>query len=80
MKDKEGREYKVIEHIIVKNYWEYYVLDRDKQDKNYMFCYVLGFASEFGYVDYLEIKPYIISETKDLLEVMPPPNFTWAAA
>jgi hypothetical protein len=77
MVSQAGTEYKVREHIIVKNFWEYYVLSRDKDDKNLMYCYVLGFENEFGYVDYAEIKPYIISETRDLTELMPAPNYKW---
>jgi hypothetical protein len=54
----------VIEHIIIRNLWEYYVL---------------GFESEFGDVSMEEIKPHVISRCKGrkLEEVMPAPGWSW---
>lgn len=68
---------KVIEHIILKNFWEYYVCENEFNEGDIKQCYVLGFENELGDVDLNEIKPYIISRTKNLNEVMSAPNFSW---
>lgn len=67
----------VTEHIISKNFWEFYLI----KDKNYTgdikLAYVLGFENELGPISLDEIRPFIISRTKKLDEVMPPPNSEW---
>lgn len=68
---------KVLEHIILRNLWEYYVLDDENNTNDVKFCYVLGFENEFGDVPMEEIKPYIITRTKDLEDVMPAPGYRW---
>lgn len=66
----------VTEHIIIKNFWEYFVTD-DKQGEDTVRCLVLGFETEIGDVYLPEIKPYIISRTKNFDEVMPAPGWEW---
>lgn len=66
----------VVKHIILKNGWEYFVTD-DKHDEETVRCIVMGFEIEHGDVWLPEIKPYIISETTDLNEVMPVPGWQW---
>lgn len=70
----------VVEHIILKNFWEYYVIKRGRPNsKNKIrFCYVLGVEAEFGDVDLAEVEPYIMTRTSNLDEVMPPPGWSWA--
>ena len=74
----------VVEHIILRNMWEYYVLanDRDQQqaDPDIVYALVMGFNDEIGAVSVSEIKPYIISRTTDLSEIMPADGYEWADA
>ena len=67
----------VREHIIIKNFWEYYVLDQLPSDSEVQYCYVMGIEGEFGDVWISEIEPYIITRTENLDEVMPPIDFEW---
>jgi hypothetical protein len=70
-----GREYQVKEHIILRNMWEYYVLDEIETDVIY--CLVMGLEQEMGDVFLPEIKPYIVSRTCDLLDVAPAYGYSW---
>jgi hypothetical protein len=73
-----GTKLKVVEHIIIKNFWEYYLTDRPAEnDGDIREALVIGFETELGDVSLQEIKPYIIARTKKITEVMPPPNWTW---
>lgn len=67
----------VVRHVILKNFWEYYVTDRDCGNVDLVEALVIGFETEIGDVYLPEIRPYIISETRDLNEVMPAPNWEW---
>lgn len=78
MKNEDGQELTVTEHIILKNFWEYYVLKRGKEPNRIRFCLVMGVETEMGDVDMEEIRPYVMTRTKDLSEVMPPPGWSWA--
>jgi len=66
----------IVEHIIIKNLWEYYVTT-DRHSDDIVRCLVMGFETELGDVSMEEIKPYIITRTSDLDEVMPAPGFEW---
>lgn len=78
MVDEHGNKVQVIEHIILKNFWEYYVLKAHTNRKNVKLCFVLGDENEMGDVDMNEIAPYIISRTTNLEEVMPATGWRWA--
>jgi len=72
---------KVIKHIILKNFWEYYIVD-DKEmefekDSDIQYAYAIGHAQEFGTISLKELKPYIISETTNLNGVAPAPKWKW---
>jgi len=69
----------VVEHIILQNMWEYYILktDLDEDDDTYKTALVMGDCDEIGGVYMPEIEPYIMSRTTDLREVLPPPNWEW---
>ena len=69
----------VVEHIILKNMWEYYILktDLDEDGDKYKTALVVGDYTEIGGVDLREIEPYIISRTSDLNDVLPPPSWKW---
>ena len=71
-----GGTINVVEHIIVKNFWEYYVTDQ-KFDNDIVQCYVMGIENELGDVSMAEIKPFIISRTKNLKGVAPASNCKW---
>ena len=67
----------VAQHIILRNGWEYYLEEADKD--GYTFGYVMGFANEWGSVYLPELKPYIASSVKGdtLNELMPPEGYYW---
>ena len=66
------------QHIVLKNFWEYYITTRRfEADKDIACALVLGYELELGDVRLSELKPYILSSTTDLKDVMPAPNWTW---
>ena len=67
---------KVIEHIILHNDWEYYILE-EAGDDGIAFALVVGDYTEMGYVSLNEIAPYILSRTTCLGDIMPAPMWTW---
>jgi len=78
MKSKYGTTINVTEHIILRNGWEYYVTD-DKHDKDTIRCVVMGLETEMGDVYLPEIKPYIVSRTRDLNDLAPAEGWEWVA-
>ena len=77
---KGGEPFTVHQHIILKNYWEYYLGEPD--ENGIAFGYVMGFENEWGSVDLNEIKPYVLSvagygSTESLNNVMPPAGYRW---
>ena len=77
LKLSSGRKVKVLEHIILRNFWEYYIVDTETNTNDVKYCFVMGEENEWGDVYLPEIKPYIISRTKDLMGVMPPAGYAW---
>jgi len=73
---RNNTKLKVVEHIITKNFWEFYVTT-DKHSEDIIRCYVVGDFPELGDVSMKEIRPYIITRTSDLSEVMPAPEWQW---
>jgi hypothetical protein len=69
--------FEVYQHIILKNFWEYYLEEAD--ENGIAFGYVMGFANEWGSVDMAEIKPHIVSiaRGKELNHIMPPEGYYW---
>ena len=65
----------VAQHIILRNGWEYYLEEEDSYGQ--AFGYVMGDFNEWGSVDVNELKPYIISSTRELDEGMPPVGYSW---
>jgi hypothetical protein len=76
MINENGSEINIIQHIITKNFWEFYVTD-DKFNDDIVRCLVVGDEVELGDVSLSEIAPYIISKTKRLGDVMPAPQWAW---
>ena len=72
-----GDSFAVAQHIILRNGWEYYLEEADKD--GYTFGFVMGFANEWGSVYLPELKPYIASCVKGevLKELMPPEGYYW---
>ena len=73
----------VVEHIILKNMWEYFVLadeDGDEPNSDIKYALVMGFNDEIGTVSMSEIKPYIISRTTDMNELLPASGYHWEDA
>ena len=75
--DGEGGTFEVHQHIILKNFWEYYLGETNKD--GVAFGYVMGFENEWGSVYMPEIEPYILSKTTGscLNDIMPPEGYYW---
>jgi len=75
--DEHGNSFTVHQHIILKNFWEYYLGETDEH--GVAFGYVMGAANEWGSVDLNEIKPYIVGQARanDLWHIMPPEGYSW---
>jgi len=75
--DGKGEAFAVSQHIILRNFWEYYL--EEPNENGIAFGFVMGFENEWGDVDMNEIKPYIISQVKGtaLDEVMAPAGYVW---
>jgi hypothetical protein len=74
---EDGKTFTVHQHIILKNFWEYYLGETDQD--GVAFGYVMGFENEWGSVYLPEIKPHIMSCVmgKVLDEIMPPAGYRW---
>ena len=80
IRSEGGEPFAVSQHIILKNFWEYYLEPADKN--GIAFGYVMGAENEWGSVDLNEIKPYVLSvagygSTQSLNDVMPPEGYYW---
>lgn len=73
--DNKKTSFEVCTHIITKNFWEYYIGPIDED--GYAYGFVMGDFNEWGDVYLPELKPYIVSETENLSEVMPPAGYEW---
>ena len=73
---KGSQEIEVTEWIILKNFWEYYVID-EWNDCNEAYCLVDGDFQEIGLVSLNEINPYITARTRDLATIGPAPGWEW---
>lgn len=73
----------VVEHIILRNMWEYYVLSDEGKNQSFpsdpdiKYALVMGFNDEIGTVSMSEIKPHVISRTTDLSEILPADGYEW---
>lgn len=75
MRDEHGTTVDVIEHILLRFYWEYYILEAADED-GIAFALVVGDYTEMGSVSMDEIEPYIVSRTSNL-DIMPAPEWSW---
>ena len=69
----------VVEHIITKNMWEYYILDdpENVSPEGYATALVMGHETEIGGVCLTEIEPFIASRTTQLNDIFPPVGWSW---
>jgi len=69
----------VVEHIITKNMWEYYILDdpENVSPEGYATALVMGREIEIGGVYLPEIEPFIASRTTQLNDIFPPVGWSW---
>tara|TARA_R110002020_G_scaffold181709_2_gene376923 strand:- start:541 stop:795 length:255 start_codon:yes stop_codon:yes gene_type:complete len=68
----------IVEHIVLKNYWEYYILKDDEHaTEDIKVAVVMGDSTEIGDVSLSEIEPYIISRTSNFSEIMPAAGYQW---
>ena len=74
---KHNQQLTIREHIILKNFWEYYITDYYPEESDIQEAYVMGFEDEIGDISMEELKPYIITRTKHLDEVMPATGYRW---
>ena len=77
---KDNLKLDVVEHIMLRNMWEYFVLADeagDEPDSDIKYALVMGFNDEIGTVSLSEIKPYVISRTSRLDEIMPASGYQW---
>ena len=76
--NEDSREpFAVVQHIILRNGWEYYLEEADSYGLS--FGLVMGFVNEWGMVDMAELKPHIVSiaRGKELDDIMPPEGYYW---
>ena len=76
MMDQHGSKAYVVEHIILSNLWEYFIIE-EAGDDGVAFALVVGDATEMGSVWMDNIEPYIISRTTELSDILPPPRWEW---
>lgn len=78
MINKHGIKLNIVEHIILRNFWEYYITDQIPVEGNndIKTALVMGEEIELGDISLSEIKPYIISRNKTL-DIMPAQGWEW---
>ena len=78
MQNQYGSQINIVEHIILRNGWEYYVTDNKFKD-DVIQCVVMGFETEMGDVYMSELKGHIVSRTRDLTDLAPCDCWNWVA-
>ena len=78
MKSSHGSTLNVAQHVILGNFWEYYLEPTDSD--GIAFGLVMGFENELGYVDMKHIKPHAMSIASgdELEDIMPAKGWRWA--
>ena len=77
--ENKGQKIKIVEHIILRNSWEIYVIDYQKEEGT-LFGLTYGDFTELGYTSEEEIKNFIICRSdkqSDLELIAPAPNWKW---
>jgi hypothetical protein len=73
--NKTGVMVDIVEHIITRNFWEFYIIDGENIETPT--AWVMGFEDEMGPISMKEIMPHIITRTKKLDDVMPAKHWSW---
>ena len=71
----------VVEHIILRNMWEYFVLADeagDEPDSDIKYALVMGDHDEIGTVSLSEIRPHVLTRTTELSTSFPAAGYSWA--
>ena len=76
MVSPDGSTIDVIEHILLQNMWEYYILEAPDEN-GVAFALVVGDYNELGNVSIDEVSDFIISRTTKLDNLLPAPQWTW---
>jgi len=80
---EDGQTIKIIEHIILKNMWEIYVIQSDKEEEEEsladgeLFTLTMGHFTEMGSQWESELKGNIVSRTKELHGILPAEGWKW---
>ena len=78
-----GQTVKIVEHIILNNFWEIYVIESEKESENealapgMLFTLTVGWETEMGYQYESEMKGNILLRTKNLHDILPAPGWAW---
>ena len=79
---KGNLKLKVVEHIILRNMWEYYILadepDTTIPDPDIVYALVMGDHDEIGTVSLSEIRPHVLTRTTELSTIFPAAGYSWA--
>ena len=67
----------VVQHIMTRNMWEYYISDEETNDRDLKFGFVMGLEDEIGYIYLPEVYDHILSKTSNLKDVMPAKGYVW---
>ena len=75
--DGKGQTFAVHQHIILRNFWEYYL--GAPNENGIAFGFVMGLENEWGSVYLPEIEPYIASIVRgeELNHIMSPFGYIW---
>ena len=73
---KYGTIVNVEKFAMAKNMWEYFITD-EKFNDDIVCAVVNGFECEMGDISLSEIKPFLLTESSDLANVMPAPGWEW---
>ena len=66
----------VVEHIMTRNLWEFYITD-NKHDDDIVEALVMGHETELGDISINSIKPFISMRTYDMSGLLPPEGYEW---
>lgn len=73
-----GTVLNIVEHWITRGFWEYYITD-EVFDDDIVCALVMGIETEIGDISRSEIKPHVVTKTKNL-DILPPPGWQWVEA
>jgi hypothetical protein len=67
---------KVVKHVILRNFWEYFITEMPNESGVGM-AYVVGDYDEYGTFAQYDVDKHGISSTEELSELMPAPGWEW---